>query len=67
MDNKELVYLDIEPAALDYGTAKPVFIELQAKNILELFGAFKDDPDLKEICEEAYRLRDEERKREWGE
>lgn len=31
-----------------------------------LAGKFKDDPTLREICEEAYRLRDAERDAEFG-
>lgn len=46
---------------------RPVFIKLPVRNIKELFGIFKDDPDLDQICEDIYRQRDEERKREFGE
>lgn len=52
----------------DKSKPKPVFIKkLAARNIGELFGIFKDDPDLDQIREDIYRMRDEERKREFGE
>jgi hypothetical protein len=37
------------------------FIEVEPKGLLGLAGKYKDDPSLREICEEAYRQRDAER------
>ncbi len=42
-------------------------IRLPARNIHDLGGIFKDDPTLMELCEEIYRERDEEKKREFPE
>ncbi len=52
----------------DKSMPRPVFIKkLAARNIRELFGIFKDDPDLDQIREDIYQMRDEERKKEFGE
>ena len=39
-----------------------VMLEVAEPDIMDLFGKYKDDPTLQDICDEAYRLRDEERK-----
>lgn len=44
---------------------RPVFYEFNPKSFHDTAGIFKDDPDWMSICEEAYRLRREEREREW--
>ncbi len=36
-------------------------LDVPERNIMDLFGVFKDDETLQEICDEAYRLRDAER------
>jgi len=46
---------------------KIVFIDLEPPGLLALFGKYRDDPTLTEICEEAYRIRDEEKRAEFGE
>ena len=47
-------------ANVDYGELTSVDIE--PLGISDLAGTYRDDPTLREICEEAYRLRDAERK-----
>ena len=39
-----------------------VMLEVAEPDMMDLFGKYKDDPSLQDICDEAYRLRDEERK-----
>jgi len=58
---------DFEPNTDSKTGPKPVFYDFKPKNIRELAGIFKDDPDLDEIREEIYRARDEEKRREFGE
>ena len=38
-----------------------VMLEVAEPDIMDVFGAFKDDPTLQDICDEAYRERDAER------
>jgi hypothetical protein len=40
-----------------------VFLNVEPDGFLALAGAFKDDDSLTEICEEAYRRRDDEPKK----
>jgi hypothetical protein len=42
-------------------TGQLVFVDIGFVGISGLAGKYKDDPALREICAEAYRLRDEER------
>jgi hypothetical protein len=35
-----------------------VMLEVRRRGLAGLFGKFRDDPTLREICDEAYRLRD---------
>jgi hypothetical protein len=46
--------------AIDKRVAKGTLgvVDVQPIGVSDLFGRFKDDPTLREICEEAYRLRD---------
>lgn len=37
-----------------------VGLEVRRRGLAGLFGKFRDDPTLREICEEAYRARDAE-------
>jgi hypothetical protein len=43
---------------LDHGEL--VALEVRRRGLAGLFGRFRDDPTLREICEEAYRERDAE-------
>jgi hypothetical protein len=36
-----------------------VMLEVPPRGLASLFGKYRDDPTLQEICDEAYRLRDE--------
>jgi hypothetical protein len=36
-------------------------VDVPMLGVTDVFGTFRDDPTLREICEEAYRLRDAER------
>lgn len=56
-----------EPDTSQSSVPRPVFYDFNPKSFHDLAGVFKDDPDLMEICEEAYRLRRAERDREWPE
>lgn len=47
--------------------SRPVIYDFNPRSLMDLAGVFKDDSELKEICEEAYRLRREQRDREWPE
>ena len=38
-----------------------VALEVPRRGLSGLFGKFRDDPTLRDICADAYRLRDEER------
>lgn len=58
---------EIDPIPDSKAGPKPVFYDFKPKNIRELAGIFKDDPDLMEICNDIYRARDEEKRREFGE
>ena len=46
---------------------KIVYVDLEPTGLQDLFGKYRDDPTLMEICEEAYRLRDEEKRAEFPE
>jgi predicted RNase H-like HicB family nuclease len=37
-----------------------VALEVRRRGLVGLFGKFRDDPTLREICEEAYKARDAE-------
>jgi len=39
-----------------------VMLNVGEPDLMDIFGKYKDDPTLQDICEEAYRLRDEERR-----
>ena len=43
-------------------TGELTSVEVEPLGISDLAGTYRDDPCLREICEEAYRLRDAERK-----
>ena len=44
-----------------------VFLDVEPKGLLGLAGKYKDDPTLREICEEAYRQRDAQKAAEFPE
>jgi hypothetical protein len=43
-------------------TGELTSVEIDPLGISDLAGTYRDDPTLREICEEAYRLRDAERR-----
>jgi len=44
-----------------------VWLNLPTSGVTDFAGSHKDDPDLREICEEAYRLRDAQKRAEFPE
>ncbi|MCL4207611.1 MAG: hypothetical protein KJ000_34445 [Pirellulaceae bacterium] len=42
-------------------TGELTLLEIEPLGISDLAGTYRDDPTLREICDEAYRLRDAER------
>jgi hypothetical protein len=59
------VSIEPEPVIENKSGPRPVFYDFNPTSFHDTAGIFKDDPSWMEICEEAYRLRREERDREW--
>jgi hypothetical protein len=68
MQQGNLFRIKVRPHKVEVSKSpRPVFYDFKPRSIAELAGAFKDDPDLMQICEDIYRERDEEKRREFPE
>ena len=67
MQQGDLIRVTVKPKPVATTGPRPVIYDFRPRSIMDLAGIFKDDPDWMEICREAYRERDEEKRREFPE